>query len=102
MEPLSETLNPTAQGQQDDFTEWMRSKDAAFVGAKRLSDGTYVGLKRLLFTHAICMGVTREASYTRRYCYEDLVTCLDEYRGLVSIDDVPVGWIAQRPPVLDE
>lgn len=87
-------LNPEAQ--QDAFTRRMHDEHQ-FVGAKRLADGTYVGVTRLLYTLAICIGVGEHTAYTRRYCYEDAATCLMEYQLLESGSDVPQGWIAKRP-----
>lgn len=97
MEAVALTLNPPDQ--QDAFTEWMRGPDARFVGAKRLSDGTYAGLLPLMFTYAICLGVTREQAYQKRFCYEDTPTCLHEYAQLTHFTDEPTGWVARRPQV---
>lgn len=97
MASVQETLNPNGPGQQDDFTEWMRGADARFVGAKRLQDGSYVGVLPLMFTYAICMGVTYEAVFKKRFCYEDMSGCLHEYSRLSSCDDEPAGWVARRP-----
>jgi hypothetical protein len=75
----------------------MRGPEARFVGAKRLPDGTYAGVLPLMFTYAICLGVTHEAAYHKRYCYEDASVCFHEYRKLASFDDEPKGWVARRP-----
>lgn len=96
MELVSETLNPIDQ--QDEFTAWMRS-NATFIGAKRLPDGSYAGVLPLLFTYAICLGVTPEFSYQKRFCYEDTATCLHEFSQLSSFSDEPVGWVARRPKI---
>lgn len=97
METLQETLNPSGPGQQDEFTDWMRSDAARFVGAKRLPDGSYAGVLPLLFTYAICLGVTYSAAYKKRFCFDDTPVCLHEYRKLESFDDEPEGWVARRP-----
>lgn len=72
--------------------------EARFVGAKRLPDGTYAGVLPLMFTYAICLGVTYEASHAKRYCYEDTTTCLHEYGQVASYNDEPQGWVALRLP----
>lgn len=97
MESVYETLNPQGPGQQDEFTKWMRSSEARFVGAKRLPDGTYAGVLPLMFTYAICLGVTYEAAYQKRFCYDDTPVCLHEYSQLGSFSDEPAGWVARRP-----
>lgn len=102
METVRETLNPDGPGQQDEFTAWMRGGDAQFLGAKRLPDGTYAGVRPLLFTYAICMGVTRDLAYQKRFCYEDTTACLHAYSTLMSFNDEPEGWIARRPLMADK
>lgn len=94
MESVQETLNPT--GRQDDFTRWMR-RSGGFIAAKRLDDGGYAGIQPLLFTHAICLGVTETTAYTNRFCFEDGATCLHEWSRLSMLTDEPVGWVARRP-----
>lgn len=94
MESVQETLNPPDR--QDAFTRWMRS-ECGFIAAKRLDDGSYAGIQPLLFTHAICIGVTQVSAYTKRFCYEDGPTCLHEWRELKQFSDEPTGWVARRP-----
>ncbi|WP_417546484.1 hypothetical protein [Marinobacter sp.] len=99
MASVQETLNPQGPGQQDEFTEWMRGPEARFIGAKRLPDGTYAGVLPLLFTYAICLGVSYTDAYKKRFCYNDTSTCLHEYSQLASFDDEPSGWVARRPDI---
>lgn len=89
-------MNPPDQ--QDDFTRKLHQWEYGFVGAKRLEDGTYVGLRRLAFTLAICIGVTETDTFKRRYCFSDITLCIDEYVKITTGDDIPEGWIARRPP----
>lgn len=97
---VDEVLNPAGPGAQDEFTDWMRA-EASFIGAKRLPDGTYVGVLRLLFTNAICIGVTPVLAYRKRFCYEDTSACLHEYERLQAFDDEPEGWVARRPQLVE-
>jgi hypothetical protein len=92
---ISEILRPASQ--QDDFTETMMGEDYGFVAAKRLEDGTYVGLQRLFSTIAICIDVQPFQSFSRRYCYRDLGECLKAFSILETGSDVPEGWVARRP-----
>lgn len=93
---LDNLMNPP--GQQDAFTQRMRD-EFEFFGAKRLADGTYVGLKRLAFTTAICIGTDEYTPQKRRYCYEsgNFTQCIEEFAKLTTGDDTPEGWIARRP-----
>lgn len=98
MHSVNEIVSPQGEGQQDEFTAWL-VETQGFIGAKRLPDGGYVALQRLLFTLAICVGPTYDASYTRRYCYADASICLHEYERITSMDAEPEGWVARRPMV---
>lgn len=81
---------------QDGFTAWML-EEGSFIGAKRLDDGTYVGVLPLLFTVVICVGVSENTSYDRRYCYDSLTDCLQAFQELATGNDQPSGWVATRP-----
>lgn len=94
-EELQRVMNPPDQ--QDEFTIRMRSDEMTFRGAKRLEDGTYVGILRLAFTWAICIGTDAWTPAKRRYCFEQLSDCLSEYAKITTGEDVPEGWIARRP-----
>lgn len=93
---LGMALNPGEAGAQDAFTAKMRD-ELRYVGAKRLADGTYVGVQRLMFTLAICVGVTEASAYQRRYCYEDAAECLAQYAAIRNSGDIPTGYVASRP-----
>lgn len=97
MESVQQTLNPSGPDQQDAFTDWMRGSEARYVGAKRLPDGNYAGVQRLLYTYGLCLGVTFESPYEKRFCFDDLSQCLLAFSQLESARDEPSGWIARRP-----
>lgn len=71
--------------------------DGAYLGVKRLEDGTYAMFVRLAFTHAICLGASLDEPYTRRFCFSNMVEALVQYDQLKRIDDEPEGWVARRP-----
>jgi hypothetical protein len=100
LDELEAVLNPPDR--QDDFTALMRTEDLGFRGAKRLADGTYVGVLQLAFTVAICIGVDRYTSFKRRYCFSDLSQCLAEFENITTKDCEPEGWIARRPVVASD
>lgn len=85
-------LNPPAQ--QDDFTRDLL--EMGYSAAKRLPDGSYAVLDRLLTTTAICLGVDG-TGWERRFCYQDTAQCIHEWIALQTRHDEPEGWIARRP-----
>lgn len=94
--PLQNIFSPPEL--QDEFSrELVSNPDYGLIGAKRLKDGTYCGLVRLITTIAICVDVTPYSAYTRRYCYRDLSACLAAYAALEDGNSIPEGWDACRP-----
>ncbi len=89
---LDAILNPPDQ--QDDFTRDLL--DMGYSAAKRLPDGSYAALCRLITTNAICLGVDA-TGWERRFCYQDTAQCLHEWTALQTRADTPAGWIARRP-----
>ncbi len=89
---LDAILNPPDQ--QDDFTRDLL--DMGYSAAKRLPDGSYAALCRLITTNAICLGVDA-TGWERRFCYQDTAQCLHEWMALQTRADTPAGWIARRP-----
>lgn len=81
---------------QDEFTRRM-VESGLFVFCRKLEDGTYIGLCRLAFTIALCIGITESAMFTRRYCYDNAGDALFEYDTMTRGDYLPTGWIARRP-----
>lgn len=80
--------------EQDPFTSRMAA-EFGYHGARRLPDGTYAGIIKLVFTWAICLEC-HDTGHERRYCYEDLSVCLGAFSELRSGDSEPEGWIARR------
>lgn len=70
-------------------------KDEGYLDAKRLPDGSYACLLKLMFTVAIITGCTRHG-YGNRFCFEDPTLALQRYAELQSEDDEPAGYIARR------
>lgn len=92
MDEFHQVLCPPER--QDEFTKKMIT-ELGFVGAKKV-DGSYVGLMRLMFTIAICVGVTEHSPFTKRYCFEDITECLAQYKLLDDLQHEVSGYVATR------
>lgn len=99
MQTVADILRPPDQ--QDEHTKWMLTTDGGYIGAKLLADDSYAGIMNLAFTHGLCMGVDRDGSYSRRYCFQNFVDCLIEFSKLTSLENEPTGWLARRPQFLE-
>lgn len=78
--------------------------DSAFVAMllrnnyqhiRRLPDGTYAALYKLMFTMAICTGLNG-TGYAYRWCFDDEARAFSELQKLENMDDEPTGFIARR------
>jgi hypothetical protein len=83
-----------ARWSADDFVYKMECENS-YERCKKLEDGSYATLLKLMYTTAICLDVT-DSGYDARFCFEDRSKALEEFDKLKSCDDVPEGWIARR------
>lgn len=70
-------------------------EDLGYRHVRQLQDGTWAGTVELLFTRAICTGIT-PLSYAYRWCFDDRERAVTELNKLEAMDDQPQGWIARR------
>ena len=68
----------------------------SYLDIRKLDDGTVIGLGKLLYTTAIYMDMN-VCGWGQRYCFNDPKRAAAEYQKLKSGDEIPTGWIAQRP-----
>lgn len=93
---LNEALCPPSL--QDDITRKMMSWEGDFYAAKRLDDGTYVGMKSLLQSaYVIAMHVDTDQECWYIYNVRDAQLMTAQYMQISSGEDVPQGWSGKRP-----
>lgn len=95
-ESLNEALCPAAQ--QDDITRKMVSWEGEYYAAKRLDDGTYVGMRSLLdAAYVLCMNIGTDQERWYKYNIRDARTMTLEYMKITCGEDIPKGWEGRRP-----
>lgn len=68
-----------------------------YVAYRVLPDGSLALLVDLMFTRAICLGVTELSPFTtNRYCYSDRQLATELFQKLQSEDDILEGYTATR------
>lgn len=72
-----------------------------YLVLRRLPDGSYAGLQRLLYTTGLFMGVDRNG-WSKRFCFKDVGEALAQLALLKSEDDEPEGFVARRPDLRDK
>lgn len=82
--------------------EALSNPENRFLCWRRLEDGTYIALGRLMTTVGLFIGVGPITPYKRRYCFRDVTLALGEYNDMKTGDDVPTGWVARRPETLED
>lgn len=89
---------------QNQTTVQQEAEDSAFVAMlqenkyfsiRKLPDGTYAALGKLLYTTAIHTGLTYNG-WAYRYCFEDAERAQKELEKLEEMDAVPTGFVARR------
>lgn len=67
-----------------------------YQNLRLLDDGTIIGTYRLLYTHALYIGLNTWG-WERRYCYPTEHLAIEACKNLVSGDTEPIkGYIASR------
>lgn len=73
-------------------------KKTGLLACRRLPDGSFAGLQRLVTTTSVVLGID-EFFWRYRFCYTDPDDARNQYLLLQSEEDVPDGWVACRPEV---
>lgn len=86
---------------QDEFTR-RQVETGSFLVCRRLDCGTYIGIAPLMFTKALCVGITETEMFEKRYCFDNAAACYHAFATMVDPSQVPRGWIARRPETPDD
>lgn len=76
----------------NELADWLAEN---YAEVRRLPDGSYAGLNRLLYTTAIFLDLDAWG-YGRRFCFESDTTARERFAALQSADDEPAGYVAKR------
>ena len=76
-----------------DFLQFLAEN--GYFNVRELPDGTFAALYRLMFTTAICTGLT-ELGWAYRWCFEDPALAASELARMDAMDDEPTGYVARR------
>lgn len=71
--------------------------DPGHLLVRVLDDDSIAAVVDLLYTRSIFLGVDHQGNWDRRYCFQDRTLAVSEFYKLKSEDDVPTGFISQRP-----
>ena len=66
-----------------------------YLKTRVLPDGSVACLGELLYTRSIILGVS-ETGWGRRFCFENRQLASRRFEELMSEDDEPAGFVAQR------
>lgn len=62
---------------------------------RKLEDGNFIGLGKLIFTTAIYVDLDA-IGYDKRFCFKDPEKAVCEFNRMKSVDDELEGYIAKR------
>lgn len=66
-----------------------------YYDIRKLPDGTWAALYRLIFTTAICTGLD-DLGWAYRWCFDDPDMAAAGLAKLEAMDDEPAGYVARR------
>lgn len=69
--------------------------DQGYLEVRKLDDGNYIGLGKLIFTTAIYVDLDA-IGYHKRYCFKDSDVAKREFEKMSSVEDEPTGYLAKR------
>lgn len=69
--------------------------DQGYLRVRKLEDGTFIGLGKLIFTTAIYCDLDQQG-YDKRFCFEKPEKALEEFNKMKTINDEPSGYVARR------
>jgi len=76
--------------------EWLKEY-GEYRDIRVLEDGTIAATHELMYTRAICLGVTPDCHWETRFCFEDRTLATQRFHELRTEDDEPEGYTARRP-----
>ena len=85
--------------EREDATKIAAEIRDQYIAVRVLDDNSVLAVRDLMFTRALFFGCDR-SGFARRYCFEDRHKAMHEFLRIRSEDDVPVGFLTQRPEVL--
>jgi len=78
------------------ITQFLISNE--YHSIRKLPDGTWAAITRLLYTAGLCVGLDA-FGWAARYCFDDTSKAVCELYKIQSLTEVPSGFIAQRGDV---
>lgn len=97
---LKEIYNPLpgnkASSKWDNFYNWDDEKVTTFLNEnnythhRKLEDGSWVAIQRLMFTWSVCCDITPTSPYAYRWCFQDLEEAEYFITTIKEFDEVPV------------
>lgn len=70
--------------------------DQSYRDIRVLPDGAVAALFPLMFTTAICTGITWNSSFSHRWCFEDPKVAREQLALMKAEDQEPKGYKARR------
>lgn len=69
--------------------------DQGYLRVRKLEDGSFIGLGKLIFTTAVYVDLN-SSGYDRRYCFKEPTKALEEFEKMRTLEDEPTGFVAKR------
>ena len=81
----------------DDESKEKYFLECGYTHVRKLPDGKWAGILPLVGTTAIAVDINA-VSLRYRFCFDDKNLLYKAFIEMESVEDIPIGWIACRPP----
>lgn len=61
-----------------------------YISPRKLDDGSWVALHRLMYTWSVCVDMDEVTAYRYRWCFDDLIEATHFLSTIKDFDEVPV------------
>lgn len=73
---------------EEEVHDYLTTK-CGIIHARKLEDGSWCGLMKLLYTLSVCMGISPTDAYCYRWCFEDPAEAVHLYKTATEYDEIP-------------
>lgn len=85
---MSSDIDVFKAGSDNEIKAWIEANH--YLMPRKLDDGSWVAISRLMYTWAVCVDMDEVTAYRYRWCFGDITEALHFLSTIKEFDEVPV------------
>ena len=77
-----------SESTDEEIIAWLKRQN--YIGPRKLDDGTWVAINKLMYTWSVCVDMDEVTAYRYRWCFEDINEARHFLATIKEFDEVPV------------